>query len=101
MTNMAHFATLRDGIYANKENGYHFFDRDTLRFFGSRVHPRLYGDYFVTSEHNFDRTERHYTVRRFTDENGNVETVDGFQNYASYSGAHAAARRLAKEALKS
>ena len=96
---MAHFATLRDGIAAHKESGKHFFDRDTLRFFGSRIHPRLYGDYFVTSEHNFDRTARLYTVRRFTDERGNVESVDGFQQYASYSGAHAAARRLAREAL--
>lgn len=87
---------------ANAARGHHFFDRDTLRFFGSRIHETIYpvpgGAYFVTSEKNFDGTERHYTVRQAYSgcgRRGEVVTVDGFQGYASRSGAHGAAQRLA------
>ncbi len=51
---------------ANKENGQHFFDRNTLAFFGSKVYPDLYTvagrQFFITSEDNFNRTEK---VTRF------------------------------------
>lgn len=71
----------------NSEAGYHFFDKDTLRFFGSRVSETVYGDgYFVTSEQ--DRSgfgqlgqawngERRYTIRRAMP-NGSIAQASTF-----------------------
>jgi hypothetical protein len=91
--------------YANNQLGHHFFDRDTLRFFSSRVHDDLYGGrYFVTSERDesygsFGAAwdgERRYTIRK-ANPDGSIETVGQFGQYGSRSGAHAAAARLAGE----
>ncbi len=94
---MSYFATMRDGIAAHKDNGGHFFDPLTMRFFRSRVGRRIYGgQYFVTSERDgFSLNPRRYTVRKFTGPDGDVETVGEFQQYASRSGAIAAAKRYA------
>lgn len=36
---------------ANKENGYHFFDYETMKFFASRIESKLYKNQcFITSE---------------------------------------------------
>lgn len=68
---------------ANKEAGHHFFDRDTVKFFGSVVYPEVYGGcYFITSEDNFDQTERRFTVRQ-ADERGHIWTVWTFQEFTT------------------
>lgn len=44
----------------------HFFDRETFKYWGSRIESALYKNRcFVTSENNFDGSRRAYTVRRF------------------------------------
>ena len=75
------------------ENSEHFFSPETMRFWGSRVAwttlkrlPSGFG--FITSEHNFDRTERLYTVRVWTPERG-VSTLD-FQEHTTLSSAKTA-----------
>mgnify|MGYP003526637488 CR=1 FL=1 len=78
----------------------HWFSRDTMRFFLSRVGEYGYqgpgGVYFVSSERfSRDGSPRLYTVRR-QDPDGSIETVGEFQGYKSRSGAHAAAKRYAK-----
>jgi hypothetical protein len=64
----------------------HWFDKDTINFFGSRI---LWGSLtlvagrpwlFITSEHNWDRTQRLYSVRSITND-GEVDTVGEFQNF--------------------
>lgn len=91
--------------YANRQLGHYFFDADTLRFFSSRVHDEVYGGkYFVTSERDDSDAfvsaawggERRYTVR-VANADGSIDTVGQFGQYASRSGAHAAAMRLAGE----
>lgn len=100
-----------DAISANRRNGGHFFDPDTMRSFQSRVSENVYpvanGAIIVTSEK--DRPwygsygyspgawegRRRYTVRKVTDA-GEVEEVSEFGEYASASGAHARAAREAK-----
>ena len=71
---------------ANKENGQHFFDRNTLAFFGSKVYPDLYTvagrQFFVTSEDNFNRTEKGYTIREAMPD-GDIETIGDFLQYAT------------------
>jgi hypothetical protein len=85
--------------------GGHWFDPDTMRFFGTRVHEQVYGDgFFVTSErdgygpHNAWGGARRFTVRR-AGADGHITTVGEFGGYASRTGAHAAARRYAEEAV--
>ena len=53
--------TLADARYEYQKKGGHFFDRDTMKFFGSRIESDLYKNRcFITSEKNFDGTERFY-----------------------------------------
>lgn len=52
---------------AFRSAGSHWFDKDTMAFFGSRIESGMrFNTFFVTSEDNFDRTERRYTVRYAT-----------------------------------
>lgn len=53
----------------------HFFDRETFKYWGSRIESALYKNRcFVTSENNFDSSRRAYTVRRFSPDFLHVET---------------------------
>jgi hypothetical protein len=93
-----------------KRFGNHFFDPETLRYFGSRIGSSVYAKkYFVTSERdpfgNAWDGQRLYTVRAFsfdtaTREDGRVivvmdiETVGEFGQYRSNAQALAAIRKL-------
>lgn len=85
-----------------KACGGHFFDRDTMRFFNSKlhsVHPnaRENSTYFVTSEQFVPSSgparPRRYSVGKFVD--CRTEHVGEFQQYANVRDARAAARKLA------
>lgn len=89
----------------------HFFDKDALRFFNSRISDRVYptfghkGTYFVTSERN-DDYGRFYTVRvAYWTENERgfrkleIETVGEFQQYGNARAAHKSAKILASHSL--
>jgi len=86
--------------YAARPDG-HWFDRDTKRFFGCRL-PKVAFQaadgrrFFVTSEHNFDRTARLYTVR-CQGIDGDMDTIGEFQGYSDRSVAVKEAKRLASE----
>ena len=71
----------------------HFFDRETFKYWGSRIESALYKNRcFVTSENNFDGSRRAYTVRRFSPDFLHVETVGEFQEHATKWGAREAAK---------
>ena len=74
--------------------GNHFFDKDTIRFFGSRVESSLYkNNTFITSEYTgFERTNRAYTVRYYNEQKNNVETISKFGAFSTKE----AAREFAK-----
>ena len=84
---------------ANTVRGMHFFDRDTLRFFNSRILSDVYegtgGIYFATSEKGPDGVRR-YTVRRFEKATGSVGTFGTFQAYRTARAAKGAAKRAAE-----
>ena len=67
---------------ADRDADRHWFDRDTLRFFRSRILRTVYqgpgGVYFVSSEQFDDASGRYYTVRRFDPTDGSVETFGEF-----------------------
>ena len=71
---------------ANKEKGQHFFDRNTLAFFGSKVYPDLYTvddrQFFITSEDYYNGIERAYTIREAMPD-GDIETIGEFLQYAT------------------
>src|ERR1700690_3655965 len=89
----------------NRAMGFHFFDRETMRFFDSRVSTKVYpldsGDcLFVTSERfvmyspEYRAEPRKYTVR-LAHMDGHTSEPDGmdFQQYATLTDAQSTARR--------
>jgi hypothetical protein len=87
---------------ANAEAGFCFFGPNHLRFFNTRVLPKVYegpgGVYFITSEEFVSpdgwAPERKYTVRQFDPETGDIRIASTYARM-SRSEALAAARRLA------
>ena len=69
----------------NKAKNQHFFDKDTMRFFKSKIHSRQLIDdkYFITSEQFDSMHKRLYTIREFDHESGNIKTVGDFQQFRS------------------
>ena len=91
------FKTISDVKAANKAAGYYFFSRSTNRFFGSRVESSLYGGrFFITSEDNFDRSARFYTIREALP-GGDIRTVSEFNGFRYIEDARDECRRLVKE----
>jgi hypothetical protein len=100
------YRTVADVKRANAAIGHHYFDRETLRFFGSRVGSTVYGGrYFVTSERDeaissrFPAAwngERRYTVREAADD-GSISTVGAFGAYRTGAAARKVAEALAAD----
>jgi hypothetical protein len=95
--------TISDIKAANKAAGRFFFERDTMRFFNSRVFRSVYqgpgGVYFVTSEQftgsDGVKAPRTYKVREFDPETGNVSTF-GRETFARLDDARSVASTAAK-----
>lgn len=83
----------------NKEVGHHFFDETTMRFFDSKVYDKVFGDYFVTSERAYAGLRR-YSVRRFDQGTGKIETVGEFQEFESLRDAYRAAERYSTDTIR-
>lgn len=92
------FKSIEDIKKANANAGLHWFEPATLRYFGSRVSPTLYGGrYFITSEQRrFDGSPRRYSVR-VASADGSIDTVGEFKAYATRADAIKEAKRLAAE----
>lgn len=76
----------------NQEKGFYFFERDTMRFFRSRIETQANnGGYFITSEKP-PHGPRQFTLRRFNWETGDIDTVGEFMQYRSREEALAARR---------
>jgi hypothetical protein len=93
-TQYANVSTMRQLINLNKNNGYHFFDKGSMKWFNSRIHSDVYGGcVFVTSERRGWDRPREYTVR-IVHANGSIETCSSFGQYSSRYQAHEAAKHL-------
>lgn len=70
--------------YLELKPGGHWFSKDTMRFFSSRLPDYAYlkGDnaYFITSEKDFSGSNRFYTIREFNRNTGEIETIGDFNN---------------------
>ena len=71
---------MKDVIKHNKAIGHHFFDKDTKRFFRSRIESELIDDkYFITSEsYSGMKDDRRYTVREYNKETGEITDASEF-----------------------
>lgn len=85
--------------------GHHWFSRDTMRFFKSRVLRGVWPSfdglyYFVSSEQRGFRPEdgRGYSVRAYNPATGGVTTVGEFNGYSTPRAARKAAREIAAAA---
>lgn len=83
----------------SREAGSHFFDRDSMKFFHSRILPNLYtgpgGVFFVTSEQYNDDSPRGYTVRKYNPAIASIETIGDFNTHTREP-ALATAKQAAK-----
>lgn len=72
---------------ANRAAGMHFFDRDTVKLFHSKVFPTVYqgpgGVYFVTSEYRDSPSDREYKVRQFNVSNAAIRTETTYKDQKS------------------
>jgi hypothetical protein len=90
------YETVADVKRANHDAGQHWFDRDTMRFFASRVGSRLYHNrFFVSSEQFRSFTgadgDRAYTIREAMPD-GSIEEVGAFQQFETMGAAVAGIR---------
>ena len=82
----------------NKAKGYHFFDKDSMRFWGSKVctAPNKYR-LFIESHDDFSRTKKLYTVC-FFNVCGSIEIIEPANIAATYE--HFESLEIAKSFLK-
>lgn len=81
------FKTIADIKKANAKLGNYWFSPDTMRFFKSKIHNRVFfGKYFITSEQFSDASPRMYTIRK-ANADGSIDTVGIFQQYKTLSDA--------------
>ena len=94
-------AQIRD---ANMRAGFHFFERDTMRFFDSRVvkagpYCGPGGVFFITSE-QFHGSQgdgpRGFTVRQFKPDSGDVDSASDFNTIRDVDDARRLARQWAQ-----
>ena len=96
-------------IYGNRKPEGHFFDKDTMRFFDSRLSGSGYKlngiVYFITSEQQHESQEfggtrpRKYTIRVMNKE-GNINDIGGFQKYQDSASAKRELSKILEAELK-
>jgi hypothetical protein len=92
-------ASMRDVKECAKVCSSHWFDRDTMRFFKSRVGDKAYADgrggaFFVSSEQG-PHMARAYSVRHYSADRCGIDTVGDFMGHKTSAQATAAAKKLA------
>lgn len=92
------FKTMSDVRTKNKEAGFLFFDKDTMKFWDSKVETGLYrGTYFITSEKNaIAGKPRQYTIRQAL-KTGDIITVGRGREYSTLESAKDAVKELVKK----
>lgn len=82
--------TVAEMTRINRRNGYHFFDKDTLEFWGTDfISPTDENGLFITRDDNSSRSQKLYTVRSFNEDTGETDTVSEFQQFTTLEQAEA------------
>lgn len=97
------FTTIDEIKAANRAAGEHWFSKDTMAWFNSRIESGVYGGrFFVTSERDGSgqyavwHGKRRYSIRRANDD-GTIDTVGECGQFASLARATQAARALQED----
>ena len=68
----------------NKQNSRHFFDKQTMKFFNSKIESKLYADNtFITSERENYQLPKKYTIRIALNNGREIENIGKFQQFES------------------
>jgi len=70
------FNTIADVRTANRKLGRHFFDRETMRFFNSKVYPYVYGGSFFITRERYDFGMKEEFAVRYARRDGSIVTVE-------------------------
>lgn len=91
--------TLEEFKRLNKENGLHWFDQGTLKFWASRIPHWDTSGYFISREKSGFGDDRNfmYTIRKANFVTGNVTTVGEFLAYKTLHRAKSALNEILKE----
>jgi hypothetical protein len=91
------FPSLDEIATANRVRGWHWFDKDTIEFFGTVFGAYVGYGIFITSEKPrwAKDSSRRYSVR-IAENNGQVHTFGGFQGYSTRATAKRHALKIAK-----
>lgn len=77
----------KEMIEDSKKYDKYFFDEDTMNFWNSTIETDLTdNDLFITSEDNFNRTEKLYSIRQYDWESHSVKTIS-FQQFKTLEDA--------------
>ena len=91
------FQTIAQVREANKKSEQYWFSKDTMKFFNCTIESELYrGGFFITSERMELGMPKEYTIRRVTNEKGNIETVGNFQQFSTLGKAQTVAKALSR-----
>ena len=86
---------MQEAIKKYQSTGKHFFDEDTIEFWGTKLESDLFDNRcFVTSEDDFYKTKRLFTVRQFSEKYDATETIGEFQQYQTKEEAVEAAKEI-------
>lgn len=93
---MSTYATIEEIKQANAAIGHFWFSPETMEWFQSEIHPRVYhGRFFITSEqgkHGEWDGARRFTVRECID--GSIHTVSEFGEFDTWKEAQMFARQV-------
>lgn len=89
------FKTMSDVRTKNKEAGFNFFDKETMKFWDSKVESGLFrGTYFITSEKNgINGKPRQFTIRQVL-KTGEIRTVGKGREYSTLESARDGVKAL-------
>ena len=74
--------TIQEMKENNKANGMHWFSKDTMNFFDSKIETSVYYDRtFITSELDCHREFRGYTWRLALERGKDIETIGDFLQF--------------------
>ena len=96
------YDTVGDMRSAHETRGMKWFNKETVRHFGSRFDAPRAGGFFISSELDMNREDRRYTVRRAMPD-GDIDTVSEFREFATKaqaSKALAVAQRAARRHIR-
>ena len=86
--------TMAEVREANRNIGHCWFEYKTMKFWHTKIHGDVRrGKYFITSEDNYNRQRRLFTIREFKPD-GQILTVGEFQAYKSLAEAKQALKEI-------